>query len=106
APAIVRLMKRAAWILRRYGPQTASEIVQRQRAIDPGVTFGHIHAEQLGNIWQQAAKHGKRKLVLEITADALGSDEWDGHINVEVKESQTWAEYEQAQAEARAQEVN
>lgn len=93
-----------------YTPEQARElaikIVQSQRAIDPGVTHGHIHAEQLGNIWNQAAKHGKRKIVLEITADALDRDEWDGHINVEVKDAQTWDEYEQAQAEARAKEVN
>ncbi|WP_291427045.1 hypothetical protein, partial [Deinococcus sp.] len=48
APAIVRLMKRAAWILRRYGPQTASYtgwIVKAPK--QPAVTFIN-HAGSVG----------------------------------------------------------
>ncbi len=48
----------------------AAEMVQRQRAVDPGCTWGHVLPEQIVGLWNQAAKHGKRKLVLEITADA------------------------------------
>ena len=93
-----------------YSPEEAqaqaADMVQRQAAIDPGVTYGHVQAEQLADLWKRAARHGKRRLVLEITADALDSDEWDGHISVEVKDAETWAEYEQAKAEARQKEVN
>lgn len=64
------------------------EAIQKQAHLDPGVTFGHLHAEQLADLWKRAARYGKRKLVLEISADALSSDEWDGHIRVEVKDAQ------------------
>lgn len=77
--------------------EKAAQVVKAQATLDPGVTYGHLHAEQLGTLWHQAAKHGKRKLVLEITADALNPDEWDGHINVEVKAAQTWNEYQAEQ---------
>ncbi|WP_291427165.1 hypothetical protein, partial [Deinococcus sp.] len=43
APAIVRLMKRAAWILRRYGPQTASQYANQQ-----GSTIMHEFGHTLG----------------------------------------------------------
>lgn len=86
--------------------EKAAEALNAQANLDPGVTYGHIHAEQLADLWKRAARSGKRKIVLEISADALDRDEWDGHIQVEVKDAQTWDEYEQAQAEARAKEVN
>lgn len=35
--------------------------------------------------------------MLEISADALSGNEWDGYINVEVKDAQTWKQYEQWQ---------
>ncbi len=82
------------------------ETVRKQASIEPGFTWGHMHPEQIGELWKQAAIHGKRRLLLEITADALSADEWDGHLNVEVKESQTWTSYEQQRAEARAREMN
>ncbi|MFC3859768.1 hypothetical protein ACFOPQ_03185 [Deinococcus antarcticus] len=60
----------------------------------------------MAHFWNQAARHGKRKLVLEITADALNHDEWDGHLHVEVKDAQTWKQLEEEQREAREKEVN
>lgn len=84
----------------------ALEAIQKQAHLDPGVTFGHLHAEQLADLWKRAARYGKRKLVLEISADALSSDEWDGHIRVEVKDAQTWQQFEDEQREARQKEVN
>lgn len=92
---------------RQEAEALAAEMMQRQRAVDPGCTWGHIHPEQIAGLWNQAAKHGKRKLVLEITADALFYEEWTGgHIQVTVKGAQTWADYEQEQQDARDKEVN
>lgn len=69
--------------------------------------LGPLHPEQIAGLWNQAAKHGKRKLVLEITADAPTYEEWTGgHIQVTVKGAQTWDDYEQEQQEARAKAVN
>lgn len=85
----------------------AAEMVQRQRAVDPGCSWGHILPEQIVGLWNQAAKHGKRKLVLEITADAPAYEEWtSGRIQVTVKDAQTWADYEEEQQDAHDREVN
>ncbi|OLV15372.1 hypothetical protein [Deinococcus marmoris] len=85
----------------------AAEVVQRQRAVDPGCTWGHIYPEQIAGLWNQAAKHGKRKLVLEITADAPTYGEWTGgRVQVTVKDAQTWADYGQEQQDAHDREVN
>lgn len=90
---------------RQEAEALAAEMVQRQRAVDPGCTWGHIHPEQIAGLWNQATKHGKRKLVLEITADAPTYEEWtNGRIQVTVKGAQTWADYEQQ--DARDREVN
>ncbi|QLG13327.1 hypothetical protein HLB42_20595 (plasmid) [Deinococcus sp. D7000] len=92
---------------RQEAEALAAELVQRQRAKGPGCTWGHIHPEQIAGLWNQAAKHGKRKLVLEITADAPTYEEWtSGRVQVTVKGAQTWADYEQEQQDARDKEVN
>lgn len=48
----------------------------------------------------------KRRLLLEITCEGDSYVEYNGHIRVEVKEAQTWAEFEAQQREAREKEVN
>lgn len=103
--AIADLLERSGHP-RQEAEALASEAVRKQREIEPGCHWGHVHAEQLPHFWNQAARHRKRKLVLEITADALSRDEWDGHISVEVKDAQTWAQFEEEQRQARERDVN
>ncbi len=92
---------------RQEAEALATEMVQRQRAVDPGCTWGFVLPEQIVGLWNQAAKHGKRKLVLEITADAPTYEEWTGgQIQVTVKDAQTWNDYNQEQQDARAKAVN
>ncbi|CAM3833510.1 hypothetical protein [Deinococcus frigens] len=92
---------------RQEAEALAAEMLQRQRAVDPGCSWGFVLPEQIAGLWNQAAKHGKRKLVLEITADAITYEEWTGgHIQATVKGAQTWDDYEQEQQDARAKAVN
>ncbi|HET6455411.1 MAG TPA: hypothetical protein VFI02_13485 [Armatimonadota bacterium] len=55
--------------------------------ITAGRTFGHAHTVDAHSIVDQAFMHeGATKLLLEITRDAADPLEWDGHLNMEVKE--------------------
>jgi len=84
----------------------ALEVMEKQRTVSPGVSFGGIHSEAIGPLWEQAQRTGKRQLLLEITAEAQTSDEYHGHITVKVIGAQTWAEHEQAGREAAHRALN
>lgn len=104
--ALIQMLERCGHP-REEAEVMAATALERQAAIEPGCRWGHIHPEQIATLWQQAAKHGKRKLVLEITADAPDYQEWThGRVRVEVKDAQTWTAYEQQRADARARKVN
>ncbi|WP_221091198.1 hypothetical protein [Deinococcus aquaedulcis] len=84
----------------------ALEVVEKQRTLSPGVSFGGIHSEAIGPLWEQAQRTGTRQLVLEITAEGLTSDEYHGHITVKVVGAQTWAEHEREGREAAERALN
>ena len=40
----------------------ALEIMEQQRALSPGTSFGGVHSEAIGQLWEQAQRAGKRQL--------------------------------------------
>ncbi|MBZ9753347.1 hypothetical protein K7W42_21155 [Deinococcus sp. HMF7604] len=85
----------------------AADMLQRQADVVAGCSWGGVHAEFLVQLWAQATHGGnKRRLLLEVTAEGNSSDEYHGHIRVEVKEAQTWADFDREQREARDRAVN
>lgn len=75
----------------------AVETMERQRTVSPGVSFGGLHAERIGQLWEQAQRTGTRQLVLEITAEGDVRDEYHGYIRVQVIGAQRWDEYERTE---------
>lgn len=87
--------------------QLAAEMLQRQMDVAPGCSWGGVHAEFIPQLWAQATHGGnRRRLLLEITAEGDCYDDDHGHIRVEVKDAQTWAEFERERREARERQVN
>lgn len=71
----------------------AAESVADLESAAPGSGYGHLHPAELGNIWQQAARAGRRRLVLEVVAEADALDDDTGRVNVRVLEADTWPEW-------------
>lgn len=87
--------------------QLAAEMLQRQMEVAPGCSWGGVHAEFIPQLWAQAMHGGNRhRLLLEITAEGDSYDDYHGHIHVEVKDAQTWADFERERRDAREREVN
>ena len=74
--------------------QLALKVTQQFTAVDAGCTWGRVQPEMILTLWQRAAQHGKRRLLLEIVAEGDHQDAYDGHIEVRVIEHQTWQDYE------------
>ena len=64
--------------------------------MDSGCQWGFVQPEWLPGLWKRAAQHGKRRLVLELVAQADHQDLWDGRIEVNVLADQTWEEHQQS----------
>ena len=84
----------------------ALETMEKQAQVTPGVSYGGLHPESLGQLWLQARHSGKRQLLLEISAEGQDEDEDNGHLRVTVKGAQTWAEFEREQREAAERAAN
>lgn len=80
----------------------AAEGVAALESAAPGAGWGHIHPAELGGIWQQAARAGRRRLVLEITAEAGALDDDTGRVNVLVIDAENWPEWTDEHARQRA----
>lgn len=79
----------------------AEEAVHRSRTVSEGCTYGGLHPEGLTQLWNTAARHGKRRLVLEITAEGMTPDEYSGHLGVKVLEAEEWSEWSETDSLAR-----
>ncbi|GMA17023.1 hypothetical protein [Deinococcus metallilatus] len=79
----------------------AEEAVGRSRTVSEGCTYGGLHPEGLAQLWNTAAKNGKRRLVLEIAAEGMTPDEYTGHIGVKVLEAEEWSEWSETDYLAR-----
>ncbi len=84
----------------------ALETMDRQRTVSPGVSFGGLHSERIGQLWEQAQRTGTRQLLLEITAEGANRDEYHGQVRVRVIRSQRWDEYERAAHKAAERLTN
>lgn len=80
----------------------AAEGVAGLESAAPGAGWGHIHPGELGNIWQRAARAGRRRLVLEVMAEADALDDDTGRVNVRVLEADTWPEWTEEHTRQRA----
>lgn len=89
--AIARLLEKSGHS-REEALALAQEATRRSRTISKGCSYGHLHPEELGNLWNTAARSGKRRLVLEVSAEALSRDEDDGHLHVQVLDAEEWPE--------------
>lgn len=79
----------------------AEEAVHRSRTVSEGCTYGGLHPEGLARLWNTAARNGKRRLVLEITAEGMTPDEYSGQIGVKVLEAEAWSEWSETDYLAR-----
>lgn len=70
-----------------------------------GRTWGGLHAEAIPQIVVEAMRQGARRLVLEIEAEGE-RDEWFGHLNIALREVQTWQEWENKRQERAQKEKN
>ena len=89
--AIARLLEQSGHT-REEALALAREATRRSRTISKGCSYGHLHPEELADLWNTAARSGKRRLVLEVSADALSHEEYDGHIHVQVLDAEEWPE--------------
>lgn len=103
--AIAQLLERSGHTSQE-ARRLAEEAVSRTRSVSENCTYGGLHAEDLGRLWAHAAASGKRRLLLEITAEGLTQDEDCGHLQVEVKGTQTWEEWEEERQAAALRAVN
>lgn len=79
----------------------AEEAVRRSCTVSEGCTYGGLHPEGLARLWNTAARNGKRRLVLEITAEGMTPDEYSGQIGVKVLEAEEWGEWSETDYLAR-----
>jgi len=79
----------------------AEEVIQRTRTVSEGCTYGGLHPEGLAQLWNTAARNGKRRLVLEVTAEGLTPDEYHGQIGVRVLETEVWPKWSETDYLAR-----
>lgn len=80
----------------------AAEGVAGLEMCAPGTGLGHIYPEQIATIWQQAARAGRRRLVLEVTAEAQDLDDDTGRVNVRVLEAENWPQWTDEHTAQRA----
>lgn len=76
----------------------AREATQRSRTVSEGCGYGHLHPEGIDDLWTTAARHGKRRVVLEITAEGETWDEVSGRVDVRVIETETWLDWQERPA--------
>lgn len=80
----------------------AAESVAALDTAAPGSGWGHIHPADLPRVWQQAARAGRRRLVLEVTAEAAALDDDTGRVNVRVLDAEDWPEWTPEHTRQRA----
>jgi hypothetical protein len=73
----------------REALEVARESLIESDRLAPGSTFGGLHAEHLPGLWQQAARAGRRRIVLEIEFDSPVREE-AYHLRVRVLEADDW----------------
>lgn len=103
-----RLTAQIAELLEQSGcaPAEARALAEKaasvSRAVSPGCDYGPLHPQDLARIWQQAARAGHRRLVLEVTAEAEHLDDDTGRVNVRVLEAENWPEWTEEHTRQRA----
>lgn len=89
--AIEEYRNRLLNLLKRAGhseadaQRVASHLVYQQETVAPGAQYAGLWAEDLGSLWNRAAMHGRRRLVLEVVAD-----EGTENVTVNVLEVSDW----------------
>ena len=80
----------------------AAESVDALATVAPGTGYGHLHPAELANVWHQAARAGRRRLVLEVSAEADALEDDTGRVNVRVLEAENWPEWTEEHTRQRA----
>lgn len=80
----------------------AEKVASVLRAVSPGCDYGPLHPQDLARIWQRAARVGRRRLVLEITAEARELKDDTGRVNVRVLDAESWPEWTPEHTRQRA----
>lgn len=75
----------------------ARETAHHLRSAAIGTSYGHLWPDDLSRIWAAAERHGRRRLVLEITAEGHDQDEYDGHVTARVVEAEDWPDWSEGQ---------
>ena len=83
----------------------AHGMLERLNTVVGGSTWGGVHAEFIPRLLAQAMRQGQRRLILEIEAEGE-RDEWFGHLNVTIREAQSWVDWETMRREAAEKELN
>lgn len=90
--AIADLLERSGHT-REEARVLAKQAVHLSRTVSKGCGYGGLHPEDLGRLWSTAASSGKRRLVLEITAEG-DRDEYHGQLRVQVLDAEEWPDPE------------
>lgn len=80
-------------------------VLEELNRFGAGRSWGGLHAEGIPQIVLEAMRQGARRLVLEIEAEGE-HDEWFGHLNITIREAQTWSEWEAERQERAQREKN
>lgn len=80
-------------------------VMEELNRFGAGRSWGGLHAEGIPQIVLGAMRQGARRLVLEIEAEGEHED-WFGHLNITIKEAQTWEQWEQERQERAQREKN
>lgn len=75
----------------------ALETARHLRSAAVGTAYGHLWPDDLPRIWAAAEHHGRRRLLLEITAEGREQDEYDGHVTARVVEAEDWPDWSEVQ---------
>lgn len=80
----------------------AAESVAALDTAAPGSGWGNLHPAELANIWAKAARAGRRRLVLEVSADGHDLEGDTGRVMVRVLDAENWAEWTDEHTRQRA----
>ena len=80
-------------------------VMEELQRFGAGRSWGGLHAEGIPQIVHEAMRQGARRLVLEIEAEGEHED-WFGHLNITIKQAQTWEQWEHERQERAQREKN
>lgn len=76
----------------------ARETARHLRSAAVHTSYGHLWPDDLPRIWAAAERYGRRRLVLEITAEGREQEEYDGHVTARVVEAEDWPDWSEGQS--------